>query len=97
MIPETIDPLKLIAELNAAGWRDYKIEIACDLPVGYISNVKSRKVRNPRYEHAAALLNFHAQNVPHETVNNQTDVVACARITGVTFVAGVGLARPKES
>lgn len=74
MIPESIDPLKLIAELNAAGWRDYKIEIACALPVGYISNVKSRKVKNPRYRHAAALMNFHAENVSHGTVNNQTEV-----------------------
>lgn len=62
-IPETIDVLALVLDLNTNGWRDYKIEIACILPKGYLSQVKSGRIQNPRYEIAARIFNFHQRAV----------------------------------
>lgn len=59
VIPEQIDVLGLISELNALGWRDFKIEQECGFAKGYISALKVRRVKNPKYSAAARLHNFH--------------------------------------
>lgn len=76
MLPESIDCLQLILELNKSGWKDYKIEQATGLPVGYIAALKSARVKNPRYETAALIYNFHEQHTPRGTENLQCVVVA---------------------
>lgn len=59
MIPETIDVLTLLSDLNRCGWRDYKIEIECEFAKGYISALKARRVKNPHYTATARLFNLH--------------------------------------
>lgn len=77
LIPEEINPCEILAALNAAGWKDYKIEIALDLSVGYIAALKSAKVKNPRYNLAAKLYNFYvAQVVPRGTEKKQCHCIA---------------------
>ena len=58
MIPAQIDTMQIVADLNAWGWRDYKIEIACGLGSGYIAQVRCENIREPAYGKAARLFNF---------------------------------------
>lgn len=67
VIPETIDCIALLDELNAWGWCDYKINEACGFPHGYVNDIRRRDIRNPWYQRAAKIYNFHERNVPHET------------------------------
>lgn len=45
MIP-LIDAEQCIADLSGWGWIDYKIEVACGLSSGYISQIRCGKVRS---------------------------------------------------
>lgn len=65
MIPETIDCIALLDELNTWGWCDYKINEACHFPPGYVADLRRRGTRNPGYQRAAKIYNFHQGNVPH--------------------------------
>ena len=58
MIPAQVDVLQIVADLNAWGWRDYKIEVACGLGGGYIAQVRCGNIREPAYGKAARLFNF---------------------------------------
>ena len=58
MIPVKIDVAQIVAELNAWGWLDFKIETCCGLGRGYISQVRCGNIKNPEYGKAARLFNF---------------------------------------
>lgn len=76
MLPESINLLDLISQLNAVGWRDYKIEDLCGLPKGYINDLRRKKVMNPRYQVVARIYNFHAQEFHVKLGNNRNEVIA---------------------
>lgn len=58
MIPEDINAIALLDELNRLGWNDYKIEAACGFSSGYAAKIRSGDVKNPSYHHSAKLFNF---------------------------------------
>lgn len=58
MIPAVIDIDRIIADLNRAGWLDYKIEVACGFARGYVAQLKRREDRDVLYKHGARLFNF---------------------------------------
>jgi hypothetical protein len=58
MIPANIDHVSIIAELNAWGLRDYKIELICGFSVGYVAQLKCGNVAQMTYQRAARLFNF---------------------------------------
>ena len=58
MIPPNIDLAQVVADLNAWGWRDYKIEIRCGLGKGYIAQVRCGNIKSPAYDKGARLFNF---------------------------------------
>lgn len=58
MIPAQIDAMAIVADLNAWGWRDFKIEIACGLSRGYVAQVRCGNVQEMAYSKAARLFNF---------------------------------------
>lgn len=58
MIPVEIDAKQLISDLNAWGWRDYKIEIRCGFCSGYIAQIRCGNVRMLAYQRGARLFNF---------------------------------------
>lgn len=62
-IPDKINYLQLLNELNAVGWLDYKIGLAIDLDKEYISQLRSGRIKRPSYEYSARLYNFHQSQV----------------------------------
>jgi hypothetical protein len=58
VIPPNLDYTQIIRDLNALGWRDYKIEIACGWTKGYVSQVKAGNMSEMFYPRAARLYNF---------------------------------------
>lgn len=59
MVPESIDFIALIGDLNKRGWPDMKIEFACGYSTGYIAQLKLGRIKDMRYDRAARLYNFH--------------------------------------
>ena len=57
-IPVEIDVQQILADLAAAGWVDYKIEVKCGLSQGYIYQVREGKIKKLSYQNAARLYNF---------------------------------------
>jgi len=77
MIPATVNVPALLADLKAAGWKDYQVEDLLGLGAGHLSAIRRKKISNCRYETVAAIFNFHAQNVSRETnEQNQQQPVA---------------------
>lgn len=76
MIPETIDPVAMLDALSAWGWKDVEIELSCGFSKGYISHIRSGRIKTLYYPTAARLINFHEKNVPCGTDRSQTNVVA---------------------
>lgn len=66
-IPANIDHLAVIADLNAWGLRDYKIEAICGFSVGYVAQLKCGNITKMSYQYAARLHNFweDEQNLRH--------------------------------
>ena len=58
MIPALLDTSQILADLNAWGWRDQKIEVACGFSSGYIAQVRCRNVKSMSYARGARLYNF---------------------------------------
>lgn len=57
MIPANIDHVAIIADLNARGLRDFKIETICGFSIGYVAKLKCG-VKQMAYQRAARLYNF---------------------------------------
>lgn len=58
MIPVEIDVDQIIKDLNAWGWKDQKIEVACDFSAGYIAKIRNGPRPNRPYQLVARLFNF---------------------------------------
>lgn len=58
MIPANLDYRQILADLNAWGVRDYKIEAICALPVGRLAKIKCGATKDMVYPNAARLYNF---------------------------------------
>jgi hypothetical protein len=58
VIPAELDIHGMLDDLGRWGWRDYKIEIACGLSGGYISQIRCGNIRFLAYQKAARLYNF---------------------------------------
>lgn len=58
MIPIEIDALKMIADLNDWGWKDFKIETVCGFTRGYVAQIRCGNVKMLAYQRAARLFNF---------------------------------------
>jgi hypothetical protein len=58
MIPESVDVIAALDELNRLGWNDYKIEIACGFNPSYVAQIRCGNVRMPGYPNVAKLMNF---------------------------------------
>jgi transcriptional regulator with XRE-family HTH domain len=58
MIPEEINVLSVLAELQALGWKDYKIEMECEFTRGYVAQIRCGNVEMPAYQKLAKLLNL---------------------------------------
>ena len=58
MIPVEIDPIQILDDLHAAGWRDQKIEIALGFSAGYCAKLRSGPRVGRPYQMLARLYNF---------------------------------------
>lgn len=58
MIPEDIDVLKILSELQSLGWKDCMIEMECGYTRGYVAQIRFGSVLMPAYPKAAKLLNL---------------------------------------
>lgn len=58
MIPLALDIGSMLSDLNRWGWRDYKIEIACELSKGYVAQLRCGNIARISYPYAARLYNF---------------------------------------
>jgi hypothetical protein len=58
LIPANIDHAAIIADLNARGLRDFKIETICGFSIGYVAQLKCGGVKQMSYQRAARLYNF---------------------------------------
>ena len=58
MIPIEVDALKMIADLNDWGWKDFKIETVCGFTRGYVAQIRCGNVKMLAYQRAARLFNF---------------------------------------
>lgn len=58
MIPANIDHVSIVADLNARGLKDFKIETICGFSSGYIAQLKCGNVKQMTYQRAARLYNF---------------------------------------
>ena len=76
MIPAQIDVMQIVADLNEWGWRDYKIEVACGLGSGYISQVRCGNIREPAYGKAARLFNFWEEEADSQSALLQTRTIS---------------------
>lgn len=63
MIPVEIDVQQIIKDLNEAGWRDQKIEIACGFSGGYVEKLRSGVRPNRPYQLVARLFNFWEEEI----------------------------------
>jgi hypothetical protein len=72
MIPAKIDVETILADLTRIGWRDYKVELACGLPRGWISKLRDGTTQDPAYSNAARLVNFHHDEMLRASANAQT-------------------------
>lgn len=57
MIP-LIDAHEILRDLNAWGWRDFKIELVCGFTRGYVAQVKCRNVVDMSHGRLVRLFNF---------------------------------------
>jgi len=78
VIPPMIDVLQIVADLNAWGWRDSKIEIACGLGQGYVAQVRCGNIREPAYSKAARLHNFWEAESEVQALQNRVSAGAMA-------------------
>ena len=82
MIPANIDHRAIIAELNAWGLRDYKIEAICGFSVGYVAQLKCGNIEQMTYQRAARLYNFWCDEVrlqvSHGTLQTQSHATTTA-------------------
>jgi hypothetical protein len=77
VIPEEINALEMIETLNTWGWKDFQIEEECKFSKGYISHLRSGRIKVLLYPTAARLVNFHEKNVPRVTISeNETKTTA---------------------
>lgn len=60
MIP-IVDHISIVADLNAWGWRDYKIDLVCGFAGGYVAQIKGGHVKSMSQDRAARLYNFWEQ------------------------------------
>lgn len=58
MIPADIDPVQLLNDLHAAGWKDHKIELALGYSVGYCAKMRAGPRPERPYQLIARLYNF---------------------------------------
>lgn len=58
MIPVEIDVQTIVSDLNAWGWRDQKIEIACGFANGYVGKLRAGTRPDRPYQLVARLYNF---------------------------------------
>lgn len=58
MIPETIDVIALLNELNALGLKDSSVEVACNFNKGYVAQIRCGNSRRPNYQYMARLMNL---------------------------------------
>jgi hypothetical protein len=58
MIPESIDPLAVLDQINATGIKDAKIGIWCGFPDSYVWQIRNRRIKRISYERGAKLLNL---------------------------------------
>jgi transcriptional regulator with XRE-family HTH domain len=58
VIQVEIDAIAILDELNALGWRDYKIEMECGFSKGYVDQIRRGNVRELKYPRAARLINL---------------------------------------
>jgi hypothetical protein len=58
VIPAELDIAGMLDDLTRWGWRDYKIEVACGLSAGYISQIRCGNIKFLAYQRAARLYNF---------------------------------------
>lgn len=75
MIPAALDVDQMLADLNAVGWLDYKIEIACGFSKGYIAQLKRREDREVFYKHGARLYNFWFDHAPKPSMSPLTVIL----------------------
>lgn len=79
-MPADIDYLGILADLNAWGIRDYKIEAMCGLPEGRVAKIKCGATKSMIYANAARLYNLweseaiaHGIDVPRGTSSLQAE------------------------
>lgn len=58
MIPEEINVLAALRELNGLGWKDSAIELECRYSQGYVAQLRCGRVEMPAYDKLARLLNL---------------------------------------
>lgn len=58
MIPVEIDVHQILIDLNAIGWRDQKIEVACGFSSGYVAKLRGGPRPERPYQMLARLFNF---------------------------------------
>jgi hypothetical protein len=58
LIPDEINAVEILDELNRLGWLDYKIEIECGFAKGYVPHLRNGSVKVPGYCNAAKLMNL---------------------------------------
>ena len=64
MIP-IVDHRQCVADLNAWGWRDYKIDLVCGFTGGYVAQIKCGNIALMSQDKAARLYNLWEQEA-HE-------------------------------
>lgn len=85
MIP-LIDHVQIIKDLNAWGWRDFKIDTVCGFSAGYVAQIKCGNVRSMAHERAMRLYNFWEQEAmmrdvaipPYESPRVSREVVGAS-------------------
>jgi len=68
MIPESIDPLAVLDQINATGIKDAKIGVWCGFPDSYVWQIRNRRIKRISYERGAKLLNLLESRV---SIHNQ--------------------------
>ena len=58
MIPEDVNWLGVLDELNRLGLKDGKIELLCDFTAGYIAQIRCGNTKKLGYEKGARLMNL---------------------------------------
>ena len=58
MIPESVNWIAVLDELNRLGLKDGKVEAICDLTKGYLSQIRCGNVKRLGYDKGAKLMNL---------------------------------------